>query len=229
MLDKAESAKDEDVKSKAEGVAGELPEGEDAKSKVEGELPEGEDAKSKVEGAEGELPEGEEAKDKVEGAEGELPEGEEAKDKVEGAEGELPEGEVPGEVPDLSILKGKKVNKLGKIVDDEGTPFGVLVEGDPKKLIGKKVDDKGCIWDDSGMWIPILSLAPKTNFLPGNVIGKAELLPEKEREAEPSAPFEDFPDAVLDKSGNVMFEGRIVGKLIEGEAKKLEGKKVYTH
>jgi hypothetical protein len=54
-------------------------------------------------------------------------------------------------------------------------------------------------------------------------------LPEKEREAEPSAPFEDFPDAVLDKSGNVMFEGRIVGKLIEGEAKKLEGKKVYPH
>jgi hypothetical protein len=54
-------------------------------------------------------------------------------------------------------------------------------------------------------------------------------LPEKEREAEPSAPFEDFPDAVLDKSGNVIFEGRIVGKLIEGEAKKLEGKKVYSH
>ncbi len=53
-------------------------------------------------------------------------------------------------------------------------------------------------------------------------------MPEKEREAEPSAPFEDFPDAVLDKSGNVMFEGRIVGKLIEGEAKKLEGKKVNT-
>jgi hypothetical protein len=60
----------------------------------------------------------------------------------------------------------------------------------------------------------------------GKIIGKAELLPETDREAEPSAPFEDFPDAVLDKSGNVIFEGRIVGKLIEGEAKKLEGKKV---
>jgi hypothetical protein len=51
-------------------------------------------------------------------------------------------------------------------------------------------------------------------------------LPEDEREAEPSAPFEDFPDSIIDKSGNVIFEGRVVGKLVEGDAKKLEGKKV---
>jgi hypothetical protein len=171
----------------------------DAKSAVEGagsaigsHVPAPEDATSKVEGVEGE------------GVEGELPTGD-IKDEVEGAADEV----AAAEVPDLSILKGKKVNKLGKIVSEDGTPFGVLIEGDPKKLIGKKVDENGCIWDDSG-----------------KVIGKAELLPEKDREAEPSAPFEDFPDAVLDKSGNVIFEGRIVGKLIEGEAKKLEGKKV---
>ncbi|OWP05467.1 hypothetical protein B2J93_6374 [Marssonina coronariae] len=113
------------------------------------------------------------------------------------------------ELPDLSILKDKKVNKLGKIVDENGNPFGQLVSGDPKKLYGKKVDAQGQIWDDSG-----------------KVIGTAELLPEDERLAEISAPFEDFPDSVLDKSGNVLFEGKIVGKLVQGDAKKLEGKKV---
>ncbi|KAH9208880.1 hypothetical protein DL95DRAFT_344944 [Leptodontidium sp. 2 PMI_412] len=116
--------------------------------------------------------------------------------------------EIP-ELSDLSILKDKKVNKLGKIVDENGNPFGQLIEGDPKKLVGKKVDSEGQIWNDKG-----------------KVIGRAELLPENEREAEPSAPFEDFPDSVVDKSGNVIFEGKIVGKLIEGDAKKLEGKKV---
>ncbi|KAH6669460.1 hypothetical protein B0J14DRAFT_517734 [Halenospora varia] len=113
------------------------------------------------------------------------------------------------EVPDLSILKGKTVNKAGKIVDEEGNPFGLLVEGEAKKLIGKKCDAEGKIWDDSG-----------------KVIGRAELLPEDEREAEPSLPFEDFPDSIVDAKGNIIFEGRVVGKLIEGDAKKLEGKKV---
>jgi hypothetical protein len=112
-------------------------------------------------------------------------------------------------IPDLSILKGMKVNKAGKIVDKSGTPFGILVDGELKKLIGKQCDDQGQIWNDSG-----------------KVIGRAELLPESDREAEASAPFEDFPDSVLDSKGNVIFEGRIVGKLIEGDAKKLEGKKV---
>lgn len=112
-------------------------------------------------------------------------------------------------LPDLSILKDMTVNKLGKIVDENGNPFGQLIEGDPKKLAGKKVDAEGQIWDDKG-----------------KVIGRVELLPESEREAEPSAPFEDFPDSIVDKSGNVIFEGKIVGKLIEGDAKKLEGKKV---
>jgi len=128
----------------------------------------------------------------------------------ETAEGEAAEGEAPeGEAPDLSIMKGMKVNKVGRIVDDDGNPIGVLVEGDAKKLVGRKVDGEGKIWDDSG-----------------KVLGRAELLPEDERQAEKSGPFEDFPDSVLDAKGNVMFEGKVVGKLVEGDAKALEGKKV---
>jgi hypothetical protein len=41
-----------------------------------------------------------------------------------------------------------------------------------------------------------------------------------------SAPFEDFPDSVLDAKGNVLFEGQVIGKLLEGDPKQLEGKKV---
>jgi hypothetical protein len=80
--------------------------------------------------------------------------------------------------------------------------------------------------------VPLLvrycAIDPRLISLSGKIIGKAELLPETEREAEPSAPFEDFPDSIVDKSGNVIFEGRIVGKLVEGDAKKLEGKKVWV-
>lgn len=102
--------------------ASELPEGSKA------EVPEGELPKD-AEGSKVEVPEG------AEGEKPEVPEGEVAEG--EKPEGELPEGEVPeAEAPDLSILKDKTVNKLGKIVDAEGNPFGTLVEGEAKKLAG---------------------------------------------------------------------------------------------
>lgn len=88
-------------------------------------------------------------------------------------------------------------------------PIGQLVEGEAKKLAGKKVDAEGKIWDDSG-----------------RIIGRAEPLPDTEREQVTSAPFEDFPNSVLDAKGNVLFEGRVIGKLVEGDPKKLDGKKV---
>ena len=83
-----------------------------------------------------------------------------------------------------------------------------MIEGDPKKLAGKKVDAEGNIWNDSG-----------------KVIGRAEPLPEAV-EGELSSPFEDFPDAVVTTKGDVVFENRIIGKVVEGDPKKLEGKKV---
>ncbi|RFU27349.1 hypothetical protein B7463_g9009, partial [Scytalidium lignicola] len=131
------------------------------------------------------------------------------------AENEVPtaEGELEEKLPevDFSILEGLKLNKLGKVVNEKGIPVGQLVEGDVKKLVGKKISKDGKIWNDTG-----------------NVIGSVEPLPEDEREeeAEPSSPFEDFPNATIDKSGNVIFEGRIVGKLVQGEGKSLEGKKI---
>jgi hypothetical protein len=220
LLEKAEGAGSAVPDEKLEGasaVGSQLGEGQEKLgSAVEGsQAPDAEKLGEGVEGSQApdaeKLGEGVEVPEDAEklGEEAEVPE--DASKLGEGVEApedaeKLAEG---AELPDLSILKGKKVNKLGKIVDEEGTPFGQLLEGDPKKLVGKKVDAEGKIWDDSG-----------------KVIGVAELLPEDQREAEPSAPFEDFPDSVLDKSGNVIFEGKVVGKLIEGDAKKLEGKKV---
>ncbi|KAL6872749.1 hypothetical protein J3F83DRAFT_759867 [Trichoderma novae-zelandiae] len=111
---------------------------------------------------------------------------------------------------DFSELKGCKVNKAGNLVNKNGDIIGRLIEGDPKQLIGKRADDEGRIWDDSG-----------------NVIGKAEPLSHSERGDEKDfAPFENFPDAIVEADGRVMFEGRQVGVVVEGDAKRLKGSRV---
>ncbi|RYP86366.1 hypothetical protein DL769_000750 [Monosporascus sp. CRB-8-3] len=127
---------------------------------------------------------------------------------------ERQEAEEPAEpeepAVDYSILRDKKVNKLGNVVDDKGQVWGHVVQGVLKHLIGKKIGADGQIFNDAGQ-----------------VIGKAEPIPESEREevSEP-APFEDFPGAVVGEGGKVMFQGQQVGVLVEGDAKKLKGKSV---
>lgn len=59
-----------------------------------------------------------------------------------------------------------------------------------------------------------------------SVIGRAEPIPDNEKEEGGEAPFEDFPGAIVEKTGNVLFEGQIIGRVIEGDAKKLAGKAV---
>jgi Protein of unknown function (DUF3659) len=51
-------------------------------------------------------------------------------------------------------------------------------------------------------------------------------VPADDRDEGYSGLFEDFPDAVVDAKGNIVFQGQVVGKLIEGDAKKLAGKKI---
>jgi len=111
---------------------------------------------------------------------------------------------------DFSILKDCKVNKAGNVVNDKSQVVGRITEGILKNLVGRKTDANGEIWNDSG-----------------KVIGKAEPIPETEREEfkEPS-PFEDFPDATVESNGKVTHNGEVVGRVIEGDAKKLKGKKV---
>ncbi|TGO19754.1 hypothetical protein BPAE_0331g00050 [Botrytis paeoniae] len=166
-------------------------------SKVEG-------SKADLEGAEGAVEEGKEG---LEGAT------DEAKADVEGATDEVKDTaedvqeEAESDIPPVSILEGLKVNKSGKIVDRDGNPVGQLVEGDAKKLAGKKCDKEGKIYNDTG-----------------KVIGRAEPLPEAEENG--SSPFEDFPGAIVEKSGNVVYEGQVIGQVVEGDVKKMIGKTV---
>ena len=120
---------------------------------------------------------------------------------------EVPEEEVPEEV-DLSILEGKVVNKAGNVVDPAtGAVVGRIVEGD-KRLAGRKVDGKGQIWGDNGQ-----------------VVGRAELIPGAE-ENKAEGPFYGFDNAIVGKDGVVQDGEKIIGRLIEGDAKRLLGRKV---
>lgn len=111
---------------------------------------------------------------------------------------------------DYSILIGHKVNKSGQIVDEtNGRPLGKVVEGEVKNMIGRTVGKEGKIFNDSG-----------------DPIGKAEPLPENERVVPTESPFEDFPNAIVQKNGDVMYEGQKVGEVVEGDPKKLAGKHV---
>lgn len=125
-------------------------------------------------------------------------------------EGEKLEEEEEEEPIDFSDLEGCKVNKAGKLVNKDGDVLGVLLEGDPKQLIGMKADGEGNIWNDSG-----------------KKVGKCRPLNHTERGDEKEfAPFENFPDAVVEADGRVMFEGKQVGVVVDGDPKRLKGAKV---
>jgi len=118
---------------------------------------------------------------------------------------EPPEEEPPAE-EDLSNLEGKVVNKQGNIVDPAtGTVFGRVIEGE--RLAGCKVDGQGQIWSDNG-----------------KVVGRAGLIPDEEQEEE--GQFYGFDQAEVGKDGMVVDAGRIIGRIIEGDAKYLFGRKV---
>lgn len=117
----------------------------------------------------------------------------------------------PSEEPeeDLSELDGMTVNKFGNIVDETGAVFGRLVSGNPKKLNGKKVDGEGQIWSDDG-----------------KVLGNAELIPAAERER-PEGVFYGLDNLTVTKDGRVVTsEKEVVGRLIDGDPKRLVGRAV---
>jgi len=109
---------------------------------------------------------------------------------------------------DLSALAGCTVNKAGNVVDSSGTILGRVAEGDPSTMVGKKVDGKGQIWDNAG-----------------NVIGRAELV--QGVSSGPEGPFAGFENNTVAKDGTVQTtDGSIIGRVIEGDIKRLVGHKV---
>ncbi|KAJ4350770.1 hypothetical protein N0V95_004447 [Ascochyta clinopodiicola] len=118
-----------------------------------------------------------------------------------------PEAEEP---EDLSVLKGKTVNKQGNVIGDEGVPIGRLVEGNAKELNGRQIDENGQIWNDAG-----------------KVIGRCELIPENERESKPEGIFGGLEGLRVVADGKVADEDEnIVGEVVEGNAKRLVGLRV---
>ncbi|KAE8422324.1 hypothetical protein BDV36DRAFT_280048 [Aspergillus pseudocaelatus] len=171
----------------------------------------------KMEGAE------EQVGEKMEGAEeqvGEKIEGvkEQADEAAQMAEEKAGEGEAAideagaaaaEQLPDISTLEGLTCNKFGSIVNADGVPVGELIEGDPRVLCrsGFQLDDQGQFWNNRG-----------------KVIGKAKPIPVEEI---PPGPFADFDDLFVVEDGWVQdANGKRVGKIVDGDPKKLVGRAV---
>jgi Protein of unknown function (DUF3659) len=131
-----------------------------------------------------------------------------AEEEAEGAEGAVEE--AGDDLPPLSVLECLKVNKAGKLIDDKGVVVGELVEGDPKKIskLGITCDDEGQFWDSKG-----------------HVIGRAKTV--QVEDAEEEAPFAGLEGLIVTREGLVEDEnGNVVGKVVEGDPKKLVGRAV---
>ena len=115
----------------------------------------------------------------------------------------------PPEPLDYSVLDGAKVTKTGKVVDDKGNVVGNLKKGNAKNLEGKPCDENGVIWDDRG-----------------KKAGQAVPLPKEQIADIKVGPFDDFDDAKVAKNGDVISADQVVGKVVEGDPKKLAGKAV---
>lgn len=116
-----------------------------------------------------------------------------------------PEPEV-----DRSILAGKRVNKAGNVVDGAGVIFGRVVEGDVKNMVNRMCNKNGEILSESG-----------------DVLGRAEVVPEGEREGMKEGPFAELEGCTVAKDGTVVTpSGDIVGRLVSGDGKILFGRAV---
>ncbi|KAF4512612.1 hypothetical protein G6O67_001729 [Ophiocordyceps sinensis] len=120
-----------------------------------------------------------------------------------------PEEEVQAEV-DRSMLAGKRVNKVGNVVDSAGVIYGRVIEGNVASLVGRMCNKDGNVMSESG-----------------EVIGKAELVPEHEREGSRDGPFAELVGCTVTKDGKVVTAaGDVVGRLTSGDGKTLFGRSV---
>lgn len=164
----------------------------------------------------------------------------EAADKLKEDAGDAAGEAAGGLTPDLSILEGKKINKKGNILDEEGEPIGKLTEdSDVKKCAGKMPNENGEILDDNG------EVIGKVEVVPGEAADEAmkalhpELLEQAQDTAEDAAPDEaeadvpQLPDLDIleglkvNKKGEVLNEdGEPIARLSEGELSECAGKKI---
>ncbi|KAK4691892.1 hypothetical protein P7C71_g5206, partial [Lecanoromycetidae sp. Uapishka_2] len=166
------------------------------------------------------------AEEGVEGAEGAA---EDAEGAAEGAAEETKDA-AAGITADLTILAGRKVNKKGKILDEEGEIIGQLTEdSDPKTCAGKIPNDRGLILNDDG------DIIGKVEVVPGEAADEAmkALHPELVEEAAEAAklPGLDILEGLkVNKKGEVLNEdGEPIARVSEGEITDLAGKKINAN
>lgn len=126
---------------------------------------------------------------------------------------------------DIRILQDRKVNKKGKVLDDDGEEIGQLVEGDPAKCAGQKINEKGEVYNKKG------DIIGKVGITEGEAAETAthDLLEELgELPEEDDTPgIETLEGYKVNKKGKVLNEdGEEVGELAEGELAQCAGKKI---
>ncbi|PHH60116.1 hypothetical protein CDD81_2118 [Ophiocordyceps australis] len=201
----ASSGRQTGLQQSAQSHLGEIPEGQDQKEKHD------KDAMSETAGSTGDekaLAGDNTLQSQQDADDNDVAEAEEKEDALE-AETKANDGEQQ----QPSILQNAKVNKAGNLVDDDGDVIGHLVEGDAKQLLGKRADKDGNIKDESG-----------------KIVGRAEPTPEtKDDETEQQQQPLDFSilkNTKVNKAGNLVNEqGDVIGRLVQGDAKQLLGKR----
>ncbi|KAK5047401.1 hypothetical protein LTR16_011146, partial [Cryomyces antarcticus] len=130
------------------------------------------------------------------------------------------------------IFDGKKLNKKGLVLDEEGDEIGHLVEGDLADCAGKMINDKGEVLNKKGKPIGKVEITPGDAADTALAELKARLAAADDEEEEEEAPEEPQPEAPatdlpsldileglkVNKKGQVLNEdGEPIGELTEGE------------
>ncbi|CAK4000732.1 Hypothetical predicted protein [Lecanosticta acicola] len=91
-------------------------------------------------------------------------------------------------LPPLSMLDGLKVNKRGRILDEEGEPIGELVEGDLLDCVRQRANASGEVLDEYGRVVGVVRTIPNVSqaseaLLPGvsSPVEQEQYTPERSR------------------------------------------------
>ncbi|KAF2217500.1 hypothetical protein CERZMDRAFT_63668 [Cercospora zeae-maydis SCOH1-5] len=80
--------------------------------------------------------------------------------KTELADGAAEKLQQLNKLQDLRILNGKRLNKKGKILDDEGEEIGELTDGDLSQAAGGRANDKGEVLNKKGEVVGHVKVVP---------------------------------------------------------------------
>jgi len=151
--------------------------------------------------------------------------------------------EAGGLKPDLSILAGKKINKKGKILDEEGEPIGQVTEdSDVSQCAGKTPNENGEVVNSKGDVVGHVEVVPgeaadaamrelHPDLAEAADKAEAEAAQVEEEAQAPALPGLDILEGLkVNKKGEVLNEdGEPIARLSEGELADCAGKKLNAN